>query len=169
MNEGISVRSVSRAAALAAAEVALSRFLSVNTFNMKIGFGFVPIVLCAVMLGPVWAAAVYALSDFLGAVLFPIGPYFPGFTLTAALSGLAFGFFLYRREVRIFPHVIGAVFTSCVVLGLGLNTLWIALLYEKAIWAIIPGRLLQCVILISAQTALIPLICRVSERLKGAA
>ena len=58
-------------AMLTAAEIVLNRFLSINTWNMKIGFSFVPVVIAAVLLGPAYAAIVGALGDFLGAILFP--------------------------------------------------------------------------------------------------
>ena len=33
-----------------------------------------------------------------GALLFPTGAFFPGFTLTAACTGLLYGLCLYRRD-----------------------------------------------------------------------
>ena len=83
-------------ALLTAMQVVLSRFLSFNTLSLKIGFAFLPVAIGAAVLGPVGGAIVGGLGDFLGAVLFPIGPYFPGFTLTTALSGVAFGLAIYR-------------------------------------------------------------------------
>ena len=73
-------------ALLTAMQVVLSRFLSFNTLSLKIGFAFLPVAIGAAVLGPVGGAIVGGLGDFLGAVLFPIGPYFPGFTLTTLLS-----------------------------------------------------------------------------------
>ena len=85
-------------ALLTAIQVVLSRFLSFSTLSLKIGFAFLPVTIGAAVLGPVGGAIVGGLGDFLGAVLFPIGPYFPGFTLTTALSGVAFGVAIYRRR-----------------------------------------------------------------------
>ena len=67
---------------LLAAEIVLSRFCSIATWNIKIGFTFIPLVLSAGLFGPIGAGVLAALADFLGAILFPIGPYFPGFTFT---------------------------------------------------------------------------------------
>ena len=85
-------------AALVAAEIVLSRFLSFSAWNMKIGFSFLPVAAAAMLLGPIPAGIVAALGDFIGAVLFPIGAYFPGFTLTAFLTGCCFGVFLFREQ-----------------------------------------------------------------------
>ena len=75
-------------AMLVALNVILSRFLSIAAWNIKIGFAFVPVVFAALYLGPWQAALVGALGDFIGATLFPIAAYFPGFTITAAIVGL---------------------------------------------------------------------------------
>ena len=77
-------------AALIAIEIVLSRFCSIATPIVKIGFGFVPIAVCGMLYGPVWAGVAGGAADLLGAVLFPIGAYFPGFTLSAVqVSGEA--------------------------------------------------------------------------------
>ena len=76
-----SVKTIVTVALLIAVEVVLNRFCSINTESLKIGFGFVPIAVCGMLYGPVWAAAAGFLSDFTGAILFPIGPYSPAFPL----------------------------------------------------------------------------------------
>ena len=70
---------------LVAMDVVLTRFLSINAWNTRIGFGFVPMVIAAMMYGPLSAGIVAALADFIGAILFPTGPYFPGFTFSVFL------------------------------------------------------------------------------------
>ena len=73
-------------AMLAALQIVLSRFLSINTQITKIGFAFVPIAICAMLFGPLPTVIVAVVADVLGASLFPSGPFFPGFTLTASWS-----------------------------------------------------------------------------------
>ena len=140
-------------AMLTALEIVLSRFLSINAWNLKIGFNFVPIVVAAILYGPLAAAAVAALGDFLGALLFPIGPYFPGFTFTALLTGLVFGFFLYQKQT-----VLRTVIPVCInqlILSLLLNTLWISVLYHNPYFPTLVSRLVQCAILIPVQIIVI--------------
>ena len=95
---GFTTKTLTLTALLAALEFVLSRFLSISAWNTKIGFAFVPVALAALLLGPLNAGIVAALADFLGALLFPVGPYFPGFTLTAFLMGLCYGLFLYKKQ-----------------------------------------------------------------------
>ncbi|HBK85843.1 MAG TPA: folate transporter, partial [Firmicutes bacterium] len=75
------------AALLVALSIVASRFLSINTPIIRIGFGWLPILLAGLLYGPGWGFIVGAIADFIGANLFPFGPYFPGFTLSAGLSG----------------------------------------------------------------------------------
>ena len=149
---------------LIAMEIVLSRFLSFSTWNMKIGFGFVPVAAAAILLGPAEAAVCGALGDFLGATLFPIGQYWPGFTLTAALTGLVFGLFFHREQTPI--RVVPAVLINQFVLGLLLNTYWISLLYGTSYQVLLLRRVAQSVILSVLQIAVILVLANVLHRIK---
>ena len=105
-----------------------------------------------------------ALADLLGALLFPIGAYFPGFTLTAFLTGLVFGLFLYGKQS--FPRVLGAVLLNQLLLSLLLNTFWISVLYGSPFGPLLVTRLLQCAVLSAVQLALIPVLAGVLERVR---
>jgi ECF transporter S component (folate family) len=144
---------------LIALEIVLSRFLSIATPIVKIGFGFVPIAVCAMLYGPVLAGAAGGLADFIGAILFPIGPYFPGFTLSAALTGAVFGVFLYRRENK-WRYLAAAVCINCLVISLGLSTFWIHALYGTPLDKLIPARALQNLIMIPIQFTVLRLLRR---------
>lgn len=150
---------------LIALEIILSRFLSISAWNIKIGFSFVPIVVAALLLGPVYAGVAAALADFIGAVLFPIGAFFPGFTLTAFLTGLVFGLFLYRKQS--FPRILGAVAVNQLILSLLLNTLWISVLYGSPFLPLLVTRLVQCAVLSAVQLVTVQLIVNALPRLKG--
>ena len=101
---------------------------------------------------------VAALGDFLGALLFPIGTYFPGFTLTAFLTGCVYGFFLYKEQN--WPRIIAAVGINQLILSLFLNTLWISILYGSPYGPLLATRLVQCLILTAVQLIGIPLIAK---------
>lgn len=60
-----------------AMEVILTRFLSIQTPTIRIGFGFVPIALSAILLGPWRGGLTAVLADLLGMLLFSKGMYFP--------------------------------------------------------------------------------------------
>lgn len=129
-------------ALLVATEIVLSRFCSIATPIAKIGFAFLPIVMIAMLYGPLYAGIAGAMADFIGAILFPIGAYFPGFTLTAFLTGLTYGFFLYQKPKSLVRISIMVVAVS-LVWHLGLNTVWLWMITGKGYLAILPTRILQ--------------------------
>lgn len=162
----LSTRELTTMALLAALEIVLSRFLSISAWNTKIGFSFVPIVIAAIMMGPVPAMIVAAVADVVGALLFPQGAFFPGFTLTAALSGLNYGLWLHKKPDIL--HTVGAVAVHQLVLSLLLNTLWISVLYGSPYKALIVTRIPQTVIISVVQLVCIPLIAEAVKRIEKA-
>ena len=157
-------RNISMMGLLIALEIVLSRFLSISTPYTKIGFAFVPVAIAGILLGPLGAGIVGALADFLGAVLFPIGAYFPGFTLTAFLMGLCYGVFL--KENQKFWRVLAAVAVHQLVLSLLLNTLWLSIMNGAPYWPLMLSRVPQCVILFAVQLAVIQALAVLVPRLK---
>lgn len=147
---------------LVAVEIVLSRFCSISAWNIKIGFSFVPVAVAAVLYGAAPAAAVAALGDFVGAILFPIGPYFPGFTLTAALTGAVFGLFLHKRQTV--GRIGGAVAVNQLALSLLLNTLWISMLYGSPYGPLFLTRIVQTAVLIPVQFIIIGVMTKVLGR-----
>ena len=148
---------------LVAMEIILNRFLSINAWNIKIGFSFVPVVIAAILFGPIHAAVVGGLGDFLGAILFPIGAYFPGFTFTAVLMGLVWGFFLHK--VQSIPRILVSVGINQFILGLVVNTFWISTLYGSPYGPLFVTRIAQAVILTVVQSIVIVAIGKAAPRL----
>jgi len=142
---------------LIALEVVLSRFCSIATPIVKIGFGFVPIAVCAMMFGPVWAGVAGSLADVIGATLFPIGAYFPGFTMSAALTGVVFGLFLYKRKDT-WPQLAGAVAVNCLCISLLLSTYWLTIITGTPFLGLLPTRIVQNLIMIPVQFSVLKLL-----------
>ena len=93
----VNARCISMIGVLVALEIVLSRF-TIHTWNLKIGFSFVPVVVAAIFYGPLAAGLVGAIGDILSAVLFPVGAFFPGFTFSAFLTGIVFGVLLKKKQ-----------------------------------------------------------------------
>ena len=153
----IPVRRIAECALLIALEVVLNRFASFQVLGLKIGLSFLPMALCAMLFGPWWAAVCYGLSDLIGALLFPFGAYFPGFTLTAFLTGLVYGFFYRKGEVTLKTSIVPNLIVSF-GLNLILDTIWLMILMGQGFWALLPTRIVKCVVMFVIQTALIPLV-----------
>ena len=110
--------------------VVLSKLVSINISFLRIGFGFLPIAILAILYGPVWAAVGYAIADVIGGFLFPTGPFFPGFTLSAFLTGLIFGLVLYKKEITLLRALAASALVALLV-NLLLNTYWLTFILGK--------------------------------------
>lgn len=141
-------------ALLIAMEVVLTRFLSIRTPIVRIGFGFVPLAVAGMMFGPVYGFAVGGIADLLGATLFPSGPFHPGFTLVTAMCGLMYGLFLYHRDgtpewsrANLCIRIGIAVCVNSFVLSLCINTIWLSQMWGEAYLALLPPRIIKEVVM----------------------
>lgn len=137
-------------ALLLALLIILSRFLSIKTPIMKISFGFVPTMLCAIWLGPKYSVLINVLGDIIGATLFPTGPYFVGYTISTAVAGLIYGLLLYNKnndDKKFLIRLILATTLVAVISNMVLNTLWVSITGGKAFmvlfWTRVPKQLIM--------------------------
>lgn len=164
-------------AILSAAALILNRFLSFNVWNMSIGVAFIPVLVCGLLFGPLWGGICGGLADFIGALLFPFGPYFFGFTATAFLSGVFYGLpqVFTRKNTKpatfaLFCFVFFLL--NELVCTLTLNSLWIELLYSGEFLPILISRIpkstvdlvLGMLIGVAARFSIIPPIQKVLSR-----
>jgi len=157
----ITVRKMAVIALLIAMEVVLTRFLSIQTPVMRIGFGFLPIVIIAVLYGPWYAGIAAAMADILGALLFPIGVYFPGFTITAFLGGAVYGLFLHNNNSGIkqnLIHISAAALIVTLALQLALDTWWVSIITGTSYTEWLAVRAVRATIMLPIQIILISLI-----------
>jgi ECF transporter S component (folate family) len=147
-----------------AMEVVLTRFVSIQTPIVRIGFGFIPIALSSIMFGPVIGGITAMFSDLIGATLFPKGAFFPGFTLSALLGGIIYGICLYKKQITALRVGISVLIIKLLI-DLGLNTIWLSILYKKAIIAIFPTRVISNATMFPIQTLLIFLVWRYVGRI----
>jgi ECF transporter S component (folate family) len=144
--------------------IVFSRFLSINLQLLTIGFTFVPIMLSALYLGPKYSAIIAALGDLIGALLFPFGPYFPGFTISAGITGLIYGLFLYRKPEKEMSNkklILFLTISSAVVLGLIsvlLNSVFLHVLYGSVFKVVLATRVVKDLIILPIQVAVIFLL-----------
>lgn len=137
-----------------ALEIVLSKLVSINISFLRIGFGFLPIVILAILYGPVWAGIGYAIGDLIGAFVFPTGAFFPGFTATALLTGLIYGWVLYRREISVWRALTASVLV-CVICNLLLNTFWLTFIIGKGFNVLLASRAIKELVAIPVMTLLI--------------
>ena len=124
------------AALLLAMFIILDRLLTINTQFVVFNLSLIPIMLAGMILGWQYAMLVGALGDLIGAIFWPFGAYFPGFTISVGLSGLIFGLFLYEtpnKEKKYFKiKVVVSTAIVLIAINLLLNALWLNIMYGKA-------------------------------------
>lgn len=134
--------------------IVLNRFISIKTPLVVISFAFVPIMMSAIWIGPKYSALIAGLGDFIGAILFPFGTYFPGFTLSAVINGLIYGVFLYKKpeqEVSDKKMLLKLTISNLLVLIIVetfIVSIWLNILYGKAYLVIISSRLIAQIIML---------------------
>ena len=147
--------------------IVLGRILSIRTPIITIGFSFVPIMLSAIMLGPKYSTFIATLSDVIGALVFPTGSFFFGFTITAFLTGLTYGLLLYRKDFKINKgFIIRLVISTIIVTGLLngiLNTIWVIIISKGASKLIITTRILKQLVMAPVKIITILLIGKIFE------
>ncbi|MCG8501486.1 MAG: folate family ECF transporter S component [Firmicutes bacterium] len=144
---------------LIATEIVLTRYCAIQTDIVRIGFGFIPIVLSAMLFGPVIGGTTAMLADILGMMIFPRGAYFPGFTFSALVGGVIYGLVLYNKPKTVL-RIFLAVLLVTVIRDLGLNTLWLSILSHKAVNIIMVPRILKSLFMLVVQVLIIPVVWR---------
>ena len=140
--------------------IVLSRFVSIKTQILVISFSFIPIIMSAIWLGPKYSTLIAMLGDLIGALLFPFGTYFIGYTISQALTGLVYGMFLYKKgeELSTKELLIRLTISSLIVLiliNVFLTSLWIHIQYGKAYIVIMTGRIVAQICMFPIQLILI--------------
>ena len=126
------VRMLTLAGIITAASIVLESFpIYLLGTSLKIYFSFLVISLGCYVYGPAVGILVGFANDTLGFLISSFGePYFPGYHITAMLSGLIYGTLLYRQRITVLRLVVVRLvinYGSNVLLG----SVWKAMLYGK--------------------------------------
>ena len=144
---------------LIALNIVLERLLSYSVWNQSISFSFIPVAFAAAFFGLPYAIAVGGLGDIFGTLLFPIGPYFPGFTFTNIITALCTALFIHKNATLL--KISASVFINKIVGSLILNTIWISVLYRggiDAFYTVMITRLPQAGIMFVVETVIVSLL-----------
>ncbi|MFH1513073.1 MAG: folate family ECF transporter S component [Bacillota bacterium] len=162
--------------ALIALQVVLGNLVQIALLTKQMNLGFLPIAVAGYLFGPIGGLLVATLGDVIGTLLFGTGAYFPGFTITAALVGIVYGWILfpkYHRWVnnccksRTCGLIIRATVASVIVaiLYILLNSYWLTFFIGTGYWAILVGRLPFYALEVPVFTVLISICCSQMKRL----
>ena len=121
---------------------------------MKIGVSEIPNLMVDYLMGPVVGGVFGAVMDFLKFLINPDGSFFPGFSISAAVAAVIFGIFLYHRKVTFWRVLVPEILVKLIV-NVGLNTLWLDMLYGKGFWALLPHRIVSNLIQLPIDTVVL--------------
>ena len=153
MKKYFTVNTLAGSAALIALNIVITRFLSVNVGPVRIGFGFIPIAFGSMLYGPVVGTIVAVVADVLGAVIQGAG-YWPGFGLSAALYGVTYGVFLYRRE-KSCKNITVCVILQAIIIDALMGALWYYIYTSMTFPVALTGRSINALVMIPVKIVMI--------------
>ncbi len=113
---------------IVAMKIILSRF-TVGTTIVHVSLGFIGSVMLGYLFGPVWGSVGGGIGDLVSSALFGNqGGFFLGFTLSAMVGPFIYGLVFYQKPVKIWRIILATLLVT-VFVNIGLNTLWVHLLY----------------------------------------
>ncbi len=148
-----SINALTTTGLLLALRTVLAVFLSFQiTDSLRISVSFLANVIIGTLYGPVVGFVAGAAGDIIQFVIRPSGPFFPGWTLSAALSGLIFGLFFYKKlpkktlDIRHILLTLVAITVEMILINILLGTIWCALMYGKGFWFYFTSRFAKNII-----------------------
>ena len=136
------VRMLVTAALLIALRVAMKGIFIPLAPNLHINLGYFVNALGAMIFGPVVAALAAAVSDTLGCIYFPKGPYFFPFIFIEIAGSVIFALFLYRSKVsawRLILSRFSVIFFVNILLNMPIMALFYKFVMHKSyVWLQLP-------------------------------
>ncbi|MDY0234597.1 MAG: folate family ECF transporter S component [Gudongella sp.] len=163
----IDIRTMVKAGFLVAISIVMTRFVYImlplaGIQALRISFGDVPLMLSGILFGPLVGGLTGLAADLIGFLINPMGPYYPGFTLSSILWGVLPGLiFIVLRGKKSFEkslsfrNIVIAVAITAILVSLILNTYWLSILYGKGFLILLPPRFVATLISIPIHSMVI--------------
>lgn len=154
-----SVRKLAVGALIAALGVAVQTlFIPLPVLGgQRIYFSFLVYALGAVVYGPLMGMTVGIVGDLVGAIFFPSGAFFIGYTITAAVGGFLYGIMFYRVRLSILRIALGKLAVNLLA-NTVLNSLWSAILAGGGFGVLVIARLPKNLLMIPVEVLLLSLV-----------
>lgn len=121
-------RQMTLASMLIALQVVLGKLSVGDPTVVKVGLGFIATALIGYFLGPWIGGLAMVINDLISNTILSSGTlFFPGFTLSAFISGVIAGMFLYNQKIT-WQRVLVYEFFQILVTNVIFTTLWIYLM-----------------------------------------
>ena len=154
MNNKITTKDLALLGLLLALKVILGRYLAIDFTIVRISFSFVVNALTGYLFGSIIGLGMGALGDVIGYFGFPqTFGYFPGYTISAGVSGFIYGYFLYYKKweqtstLNFTIRVVLAVSIVSIFCNLILGTIWTSMVVGKSFMVLLKPRMLKNLLL----------------------
>ena len=154
-------------ALLVALNIVVDHFTIIVSDSLHITFKFLTHAAAGMLFGPVAGMLEGAVADFFGYLLYPKGPYFPGFMFSAMTSGLLFGLFFYQKKFTL-PKIIICRLLTVVLVNIVMDSLWLYILYSKGFIAQLPVRVFKSLVELPLDVVILFGMGKALERVKKA-
>ena len=159
-------RTLATAAVLSAVHLVLNQFTIPVSQLLEVGFDFLAVAAIGYLCGP-WVAGLSGIvTDLLGYILRPNGPYFPGWTLSAILVGVLYELWLYRRPIKLW-RVVLCKLNMVLLFNFLLTPLWLHITYGQSFVVLSSLRLVKNVIKFPLDILLLMLVLKTCERVRA--
>ena len=159
-------RTLATAAVLSAVHLVLNQFTIPVSQLLEVGFDFLAVAAIGYLCGP-WVAGLSGIvTDLLGYILRPNGPYCPGWTLSAILVGVLYGLWLYRRPIKLW-RVVLCKLNMVLLFNFLLTPLWLHITYGQSFVVLSSLRLVKNVIKFPLDILLLMLVLKTCERVRA--
>ncbi|MDO4911952.1 MAG: folate family ECF transporter S component [Lactobacillus sp.] len=158
------IRKIALLGLMIALKVVLER-ISFGTTLFEVGLGFIGSVILAYLFGPWWGLVAGGVSDLISSAIFGnAGGFFIGFTLTAMAGPMIYGLVLYRKKPTIW-RIILAIVLVCLIVNLGMNSLWLNMMYKEPWGPLLTIRATKQLIIAPIQCVVTYFVLQVLDRI----
>lgn len=167
MNKKFNTKKLVMLGLFIALEVIASRFLAIEFIDRKYSFTFIVTATMGALFGPWFSVIAGIVADIVGNMLFGKYGFFPGFTLTAAVTGFIYGYFLHKDEIKLKDIIISTLLVTLIPNAI-LNTLWVSIMTKNPFVVSLisrgPALLINFVLKLVVLPILLPRIVRPCRR-----
>ncbi len=153
---------IAKAGVLSALGIALNQVTFVVSTMLEIGFSFLATATISFMYGPFLAAIAAVAMDFVGYMLRPNGGFFIGYTFNEVLSALIYGFWLYKKPVKLW-RTFFACLSIVLIINLFFTPLWLNIQYGNA-FVLSSVRLIKNVIKLPVDSVLLYTVLLMAQK-----
>ena len=143
----LTTKTLTVAAMLIAVQVVLGKLSVGNTQVLKAGLGFIGTAMIGYFLGPWLGGMVMIVDDIIANTILSTGAgFFPGFTLSAFISGVIAGVFLHQQRISL-PRLFAYELVQITITNVIFNTLWVHIIskapFTHLFWVRLPKEVIS--------------------------